>query len=84
MLSRRAKARAVHGADHQRGLGLAAEHIAKFRRLIEDLIEAHAHEVDEHQLADRAQPRSRRADCGTDEARFADRGVHDAITIFAV
>jgi len=40
---------------------LAAEHVAEFRDLIVDLVHAHADEVGEHDLGDRAQPGQRRA-----------------------
>ena len=51
VLGRRAQAGAVHGADHQRRGGLAAEHIAELGRLVEQLVEAAADKVDEHQFA---------------------------------
>ena len=59
-----AKAGADHGADHNRRLGLAAKHVAELGRLVEDLVEANAHEVDEHQLGNRAHAAGRSADCG--------------------
>ena len=71
MLAGRAEARAVHRADHHRGHGIAAEHVAKFGGLIEDLVQADAHEVDEHQLGDRTQPGGGRADCSADVGAFA-------------
>ena len=69
---------AAHGADDHRGLGLAAEHVAELRRLVEDLVEAHAQEVDEHELGHGAQPGGRRARRRADVRRLADRGVDDA------
>ena len=55
MLRGGAEAGAVHGADDERRHRLAAEHVAELGGLVEDLVEADAHEVDEHQLGDRAQ-----------------------------
>ena len=34
-----------HGADHHRRLRLAAEHVFEFCSLVQNLIEAHAHEI---------------------------------------
>ena len=59
-----AQARADRGADHHRGLGLAAEHVAELGGLVVDLVEADADEVDEHDLGHRPHaghaPRPRR------------------------
>ena len=79
-----AKAGPIHSADHDGRFGLAAEHVTELRRLVENLVKTHAHEVDEHELAHRAQACGSGTNCGTDKARFADRGVHDAIAVFAV
>lgn len=54
MLGRGTQAGAVHGAHHQRRGGLAAEHVAELSGLVEQLVEAAADKVDEHQLAHRA------------------------------
>ena len=75
MLGRGAEAAAEHAADHHRRRRLAAEHVAELGRLVEDLVEADPHEVDEHQLGDRPQARGGRTHRGADEARFADRRV---------
>ena len=74
-----AEAGAVHGADHHRGHRLAAEHVLELGGLVEDLVEADPHEVDEHQLGDRAQPGGRGTDGGTDEAALGDRRVQHAV-----
>src|SRR2546425_3218878 len=43
-------------------LRLAAEHVAELGRLVVDLVEADAHEVDEHQLRHRPEPAGGGAD----------------------
>src|ERR1700756_333914 len=68
---------AVHGADHDGRDRLAAEHVPELRGLVVDLVEADAHEVDEHQLGHRAHPGGGGADRGADERRFRDGGVED-------
>ena len=79
MLRGGAEAGAVHGADDQRRHRLAAEHVAELGRLVEDLVEADAHEVDEHQLDDRAQPGRRRARRRADEGDLGEMGVEHAV-----
>ena len=74
-----AEAGAVHGADDERGHRLAAEHVAELCRLIEDLVEADAHEVDEHQLNDRAKAGRRRARSGADKRNFGKMRVEHAL-----
>ena len=64
---------ADHRPNHDRRLRLAAEHVAELGRLVEDLVEAHAHEVDEHQLGHRAEAAGRGADRGPDDRRTLDR-----------
>ena len=64
--------------DHRRDR-LAAEHVLELGRLVEDLVEADAHEVDEHQLGDRAQAGGGGADGGADEAALGDRRVQHAV-----
>ena len=68
---------ADHRADHQRRLRLAAEHVAELGRLIEDLVEANAEEVAEHQFGDGAQTGDRSAGGGAHERAFGDRRVDD-------
>ena len=68
-----------HRPDHQRALGLAAEHVAQLGALVEDLVHAAAEEVDKHQLGDRAQPGRGRADCRADESGLGNRRVQDAV-----
>src|SRR3954454_12233929 len=79
VLRRRADARAVHRSDDHRRHGLAAEHVAELRGLVEDLVQADAHEVDEHELRDRAQARGGRAGRRAHDRRLADRRVEDAV-----
>ena len=79
VLARCPKSGTVHGPDDERGDGLAAEHVAKLGGLIEDLVEAHAHEVDEHQLGNGPQASNRRARRGANEGAFANRGIEDAL-----
>jgi hypothetical protein len=74
-----AEAGAVHGAYHQRRGRLAAEHVAELGRLIEDLVEADAHEVHEHQFGHGAQTGRRRAGRRPDEGAFGDRRVEHAV-----
>ena len=74
-----AEAGAVHGADHQRGHRLAAEHVAELGRLVEDLVEADPHEVDEHQFDDRAEPGGRGARRGADERDLGEMRVEHAV-----
>ena len=75
MLRGRAEAGAVHRA-HDQGRGrLAAEHVAELGRLVEDLVEADAEEVDEHQLGDRPQAGRRGARRRADEGALGDRRV---------
>jgi len=54
VLRRCAKPGADHRPDDDWGLGLASKHVAELGGLVEDLVEADAHEVDEHQFGDRA------------------------------
>ena len=75
MLRGGAEARAEHGADHHRRHGLAAEHVPELGGLVEDLVEADAHEVDEHQFGDRPQPGGRGTDGRADERDLGDSGV---------
>ena len=58
---------------------LAAEHVAELGGLVEDLVEADAHEVDEHQLGDRAQAGRGGAGRRADEGALGDRRVEHAL-----
>jgi hypothetical protein len=59
VLAGRPRAGAEGGAQHHGGDRLAAEHVSEFGGLVEDLVEADAHEVDEHQSAIGRSPRGR-------------------------
>src|SRR5437773_5840426 len=80
MLRRSPQTRADHGANHQGTHGFAAEHIPELGRLVEDLIETDAHKINEHELDNGAQARSRRADSGADEGGLRNGGVHNPVT----
>ena len=77
MLRRGAAPGADHRADHQRRLRLAAEHVAELGGLVEDLVEADAEEIAEHQFGDRPQAGDRGAGGGAHDRRFGDRRVDD-------
>ena len=47
---------------------LAAEHVTELGGLVEDLVEANTHEIDEHQLDHRAQARGGRSDAAPTKA----------------
>src|SRR5450755_4303130 len=47
--------------------------------LVEDLVEANANEVDEHQLHNRPEPRLGRADRHAYECRLRDRRIEDSL-----
>ena len=80
----RAKTGTDHGADHHRRFGLAAKHVAEFGRLVEDLVKAHAHEVDEHQLGNRAHAAGRSADGRAHVGALGQRGVKQPVAMFGV
>ncbi len=69
-------ARAPH---HQGDVVLAARHVADLGRRVDDLVQGKDREVEGHHLDHRPQPQHRRPDPDPGEARFADRGVHDAL-----
>ena len=73
------EAGADHRPDHHRHLCLASEHVAELGALVEDLVHAHAEEVDEHELGHRPEPCGGRADRRADETRLRDRCVQDAL-----
>ena len=69
------------GANDNRCLSLAAEHVTELGGLIEDLVEADAHEIDEHELGNRPQAARRGADRGRRPSTvtvpvLSDRGFH--------
>ena len=74
-----AKASAVHRAYDQGRDRFAAEHVTELRRLIEDLVEAHPHEVDEHELGHWPEAGRGCARRRSDERAFGDRGVEYAL-----
>src|SRR5437588_9478134 len=78
MLRGGAAASADHRADHHRGLCLAAEHVAELGGLVEDLVEADAEEIAEHQFGDRSEAGDRGAGGGAHDRGFGDRRVDDA------
>ena len=79
MLRGGAEAGAVHGADDHGRDRLAAEHVLELGGLVEDLVEADAHEVDEHQLGHGPQAGGGGTGGGTDEGALGDRRVEDAV-----
>ena len=70
---------AVLGAYDERDLDRATGHESELRGLVEQLVEAHADEVDEHDLCDRPHASHRSADRGADDRRLGDRCVDDPI-----
>ena len=83
MLGCRTETGAVHSADYERCDRLAAKHVTEFGGLVEDLVEANAHEVHEHQFDDRTQARRGGSDGGANEGRFADRRIQNTIAELA-
>ena len=79
MLGRRAEARAIHGADGQGRDRLAAEHIFELGGLVENLIEADPHEVDEHQFGNGSQTGGGGAGRAADEGALGDRRVQHPV-----
>ena len=69
---------------HQRHRGLAAEHVAQLRRLVDDLLHRERGEVGELELEDRAQAGQRRADRDAGAAELGDRRVHHPVRAEAV
>ena len=84
MLSGGAESGADHAANDDRRLGLAAEHVFELGGLVEDFIEAHAHEIDEHELGDGTHAAGRRADGSADIGRFRQRRVEQPLAIFGI
>ena len=79
MLGTHIHTRAHRRADHERAGGFAAEHVAKLRGLVVDLVHANADEVGEHDLRDRPQTGQCRACPGADDGRLRDRRIDDAV-----
>ena len=63
------------GPHGQRHLGRAAGHERQLGRLVEQLVEADAEEVEVHELDDGTHPGHGRADAEPDDRRLGDRGV---------
>ena len=61
--------------DDQWHLGLAAEHVADLRRVVDDLVVRDQREVDRHHLDHRPQPEHRGADGGADDDLLGDGRV---------
>ena len=70
-----ARCRAVRAAEHDRAAHLAARHIQRLRRRVDDLVHRLHGEVERHELDDRLQPVQRRADRHAGEAMLGDRRV---------
>ena len=79
VLASRGAARAELGAHGQRHLRGAAGHERQLRRLVEQLIEADAEEVDVHQLDHRTHAGHRRTDADAHDRGLGDRGVADPV-----
>ncbi len=75
VLAARRAAGAELGAHGQRHLGGAAGHERQLRRLVEQLVEADAEEVDVHELDHRAHSGHRRAHAEPHDGRLGDRRV---------
>ena len=84
MLGRGPEAGADHAADDQRRFRLAAEHVLELGGLIEDLVEAHAHEIDEHELGHRPHAAGRRPGRRADIGRFRKRRIEKPAAVFGV
>ena len=68
------------GPHGQRHLGRPAGHERELRRLVEQLVEADAEEVEVHHLDHGAHPGHGRAHAEADDRRLGDRGVAHAVT----
>src|SRR6266849_2979273 len=84
MLRRQLVPGAARHADHHRHLGLAAEHVADLRCVVDDLVVGDQREVDGHHLDDRAQPEHRGADGAADDDFFRDGRIDHALLAEAV
>ncbi|GIU86514.1 MAG: hypothetical protein KatS3mg009_1029 [Acidimicrobiia bacterium] len=79
MLAPRRAAGTELGADGEGHGGPAAGHEGELRRLVEELVEADADEVEVHQLDHRSQAGHRGADAEADDRRLGDGGVADPV-----
>ena len=77
MLRGEAETGAAERADGDRHLDAAARHEAVLGDAVDDLVEADAEEVGEHDLDDRPVAGEREAERGADEAGLGDRRVAD-------
>ena len=71
-------------ADHHRRFGFAAEHIAEFGGLIQNLVETYAHKVDKHQFGNRAHAASGGAHRRAHIGGFGKRRIEQAVAVFAI
>ena len=79
VLAARGAAGAELGAHRQAHLGRAAGHERQLGRLVEQLVQADAEEVEVHDLDDRAHARHGRSDGEPDDRRLRDGGVADPV-----
>ena len=79
MLTTEAHADTGRRPDHQRDMSLPARHEAQLRRVIDDLVHRHRHEVHQHDLGHRPQARDRRAHGRADDRLFRDRCRADTV-----
>ena len=79
MLGGDARGGAVRAAEHDRGFHLAAGHVERLRRRVDDLVDRLHGEVEGHELDDRLEARHRRADAEAGEAVLGDRRVDHAL-----
>src|SRR5436190_17228778 len=84
MLCRGPETAADHGADDDRRLSLAAEHVFELGGLVEYLIEAHPHEVDEHQFGHRTHATGGSSNRSTDIGGFGERRIEQPVAIFRI
>ena len=74
-----ARGGAVGAAEDDRAAHLAARHVERLGRRVDDLVDRLHGEVEGHELDDRLQPAERRADAQAGEAVLGDRRVDDAL-----
>ena len=60
--------------DHRQG-NVAAEHVAHFGRLVDQLVHTDGQKVVEHQLSNRTEAGCRAADGAADDGAFGNRGI---------
>ena len=66
---------ADHASHHQRGSGLATEHVAELGSLVVERVVGDSEEVHEHQLCDRPQSGQCGSGSHSDDRGFGDRGI---------